>query len=198
MKLVLASNSPRRREILGGLGYEFDVFAAPFDESAVSLADPVEGVQKLALGKAEASAKAAEQSGEDTLFLGSDTVVVLDGAAMGKPADEEDAKRMLRTLSGRTHQVYTGVAAVVRDGTTGELTSETFASCTDVTFYELSEAEINTYVTTKEPMDKAGAYGIQGKGCVLVSGINGDYLTVVGLPAAETYRLLQRHGVLPT
>lgn len=196
MKFVLASNSPRRREILRELHYDFEVLTADFDESSVSLEDPAQGVQELAKGKASAAAETFK-NGETTLFLGSDTVVVLDGAVMGKPADEEDAFRMLRALSGRTHTVYTGVAAAVTEN--GAIASvETFVSATDVTFFDLSDEEIRAYITTGEPMDKAGAYGIQGLGCTLVEGIRGDYLTVVGLPAAKTARLLKKLGVEPS
>lgn len=191
MRLILASGSPRRREILSEMGYTFDVKTADFDESTVALDDPKEGVQKLALGKALA---AVQQPG---LYLGSDTVVVLDGVVMGKPSDEQDAFRMLRSLSGRTHEVCTGVALVTvgEDGTVEH--TETFVEATEVTFFELTDEEIDRYIRTGEPMDKAGAYGIQGLGRVLVEGIRGDYETVVGLPAARVYRALREHDVVP-
>ena len=198
MKFVLASGSPRRREILRDLNYDFTVKTADFDEGSVSLKDPAAGVRNLALGKARAAAAKYGKNGETTLFLGSDTVVVLDGSVMGKPADEEDAFRMLKTLSGRTHQVFTGAAAVVTDGAGKTLSEETLVEVTDVTFFELPDEEIRAYIATGEPMDKAGAYGIQGQGCVLVKGICGDYLTVVGLPAARVARLLKSFGVEPS
>lgn len=154
--------------------------------------DPKEGVQKLALGKALAAVAGPG------LYLGSDTVVVLNNVVMGKPADPEDAKQMLSNLSGRTHEVCTGVALVTvgEDGTVEN--TETFVEATEVTFFELSDEEIDWYVGTGEPMDKAGAYGIQGLGRVLVEGIRGDYETVVGLPAARVYRALREHDVVPS
>ncbi len=197
MHFVLASNSPRRREILSDLGYAFDVRTADFDESTVDLSAPADGVRELALGKAEAAAKAAP-AGEPTVFLGADTVVVLDGVVMGKPADEEDAFRMLRALSGRTHVVYTGAAVISIDETGAVTDRQTLVEATDVTFFALTDEEIRAYIATGEPMDKAGAYGIQGLGCTLVEGIRGDYLTVVGLPAARVVRLLKSVGVGPS
>ena len=190
MHFILASGSPRRKEILEELGYQFEIKTGDFDESTVALDDPKEGVQKLALGKALA---AVQQPG---LYLGSDTVVVLDGVVMGKPSDEQDAFRMLRSLSGRTHEVCTGVALVTvgEDGTVEH--TETFVEATEVTFFELTDEEIDRYIRTGEPMDKAGAYGIQGLGRVLVEGIRGDYETVVGLPAARVYRALRKHDVV--
>lgn len=196
MKLVLASGSPRRKEILKELGYEFEVRTADFDEAAVSLEDPAEGVQSLALGKARAAALAASVD-TPTVFLGSDTVVALDDAVMGKPTDEDEAKQMLRSLSGRTHTVYTGVALVEKNAADEIVSAETFAEATAVKFFELRDEEIDWYVSTGEPMDKAGAYGIQGLGRVLVEGIDGDYLTVVGLPAARVFRALRKTGIVP-
>ncbi|MBO7681425.1 MAG: septum formation protein Maf [Clostridia bacterium] len=196
MRFILASGSPRRKEILTELGYEFDVKTADFDESTVSLDDPVRGVQALALGKAMAAAEATPVT-EPTLFLGSDTVVVLDDVVMGKPKDEEDAAAMLRALSGRTHVVCTGVALVGKDPAGSCAAREVFAEQTEVHFFALSEEDIAAYIATGEPMDKAGAYGIQGLGRVLVEGISGDYETVVGLPAARVYRALKRCGVVP-
>lgn len=195
MKLILASGSPRRREILTDLGYSFDVKTADFDESQVSLEKPSEGVRALALGKATAAAEATSVDAP-TVFLGSDTVVALNDVVMGKPADEEDAKAMLRALSGKTHVVYTGVALVEKNERGEIVSSETFVEATEVTFFELTDEEIDWYVGTGEPMDKAGAYGIQGLGRVLVEGIRGDYETVVGLPAARVYRALREHDIV--
>ncbi len=196
MHLILASGSPRRKEILEELGYQFEIKTADFDESTVSLEKPAHAVQALALGKAMAAAEATAVS-EPTLFLGSDTVVALNDVVMGKPKDEADAAAMLRSLSGNTHVVYTGVALVEKrpDGECGA--TETFVEATEVTFFELSDEEIRRYIHTGEPMDKAGAYGIQGLGRVLVEGIRGDYETVVGLPAARVYRALLKHDVVP-
>lgn len=194
MKLILASGSPRRRELLSELGYSFDVCPADFDESTVDLSTPEDGVQALAAGKAHASLEALKKSGADvsgTVFLGSDTVVVHGGAVLGKPADKEDAKRMLKMLSGDVHKVCTGTAFVTENGT------GTDVSVTEVYFYDLSDEEIDRYIASGEPMDKAGAYGIQGLGRTLVRKIDGDYFTVVGLPVAETYRKLLKYGIKP-
>lgn len=196
MNLILASGSPRRKEILEELGYRFTIRTAAFDESAVSLEKPAQGVQKLALGKAMAAAEETPVEAP-TLFLGSDTVVAMNDVVMGKPADEDDAKAMLRSLSGNTHVVYTGVALVEKNERDEIVANETFVEATEVTFFDLSDEEIDWYVGTGEPMDKAGAYGIQGLGRVLVEGIRGDYETVVGLPAARVYRALREHGVVP-
>lgn len=195
MRFILASNSPRRREILKELNYDFEVKTADFDESTVDLSDPAEGVQQLALGKAMAAAGEVASPAR-TVLLGADTVVVRNGAVMGKPIDENEAYLMLSALSGQTHTVYTGVAAVVKENGS-VVSSETLVEATDVTFFDLTEEEIRGYIATGEPMDKAGAYGIQGLGCVLVKGISGDYLTVVGLPAARVVRLLKSLGVEP-
>ena len=195
MRFILASNSPRRREILKELNYDFEVKTADFDESTVDLSDPAEGVQQLALGKAMAAADDVASPAR-TVLLGADTVVVRNGAVMGKPVDENEAFLMLSALSGQTHTVYTGVAAVVKENG-AVVSSETLVEATDVTFFDLTEEEIRGYIATGEPMDKAGAYGIQGLGCVLVKGIRGDYLTVVGLPAARVVRLLKSLGVEP-
>ncbi|MBQ1544156.1 MAG: septum formation inhibitor Maf [Clostridia bacterium] len=194
MKLVLASGSPRRRKLLTEYGYDFTVRTGGFDESRVSLEDPAAGVAELALGKAEAARETLRAEGvqtDDLLFLGSDTVVVKNGLVLGKPEDEADAFRMLRALSGQTHQVVTGVALLHPDG------DETFTVTTDVEFYDLSDEEIRDYIATGEPLDKAGAYGIQGLGGVLVRSIHGDYYTVVGLPLAEVVRRLRNYGIRP-
>ncbi len=190
MKLILASGSPRRRDILQEQGLSFTVFTADFDEHSVSLADPEQGVQQLALGKAKAAMEKWRNEGrpltEDTVFLGADTIVVSDGIPMGKPADKEDAFATLKRLSGKAHQVYTGVA-LCRPAQT-----ECFAVKTDVYFKPLSEEVIQAYIATGEPMDKAGSYGIQGLGGELVEKIDGDYLNVVGLPAKEVLNRLQK------
>lgn len=190
MKLVLASGSPRRKELFSEMGIRYKSLPSDFDESTVDVSDPAKGVCDLALGKARASRAAWEKKNrEPAVVLGADTLVVLDGQPMGKPEDEEDAFSMLKSLSGREHSVYTGVA--ILDG--GK--EETFFSKTDVYFYELTDEEIHEYIATGEPMDKAGAYGIQGIGRLLVRKIDGDYFTVVGLPVAEVYRALRRHGI---
>lgn len=196
MHFILASGSPRRKEILEELGYLFEIKTGDFDESTVSLEKPAQAVQALALGKAMAAAEATAVS-KPTLFLGSDTVVALNDVVMGKPKDEADAAAMLRSLSGNTHVVYTGVALVEKDPAGECGATETFVEATEVRFFELTDEEIDRYIRTGEPMDKAGAYGIQGLGRVLVEGIRGDYETVVGLPAARVYRALREHDVVP-
>lgn len=176
-KLILASASPRRKELLENAGLSFQVQVSDVDESVFSHLPPEEMVQALAKAKAEAVAK----ENRDSLVIGSDTVVVLENKVLGKPADRDDAFRMLSSLSGKTHYVYTGVC--ITDGR-----ADTFVSKTAVTFFELTKEEIEGYVATGEPMDKAGAYGIQGRGSLLVKEISGDYFTVVGLPVAMVAR----------
>ena len=184
-KIILASASPRRKELLSLAGVEFTVKVADVDEVIPENASPDEVVMSLAMQKAQAVAK----ENADSIVIGSDTVVALDGVILGKPKNEENAAEMLRTLSGRSHTVYTGVAIIH-----GEKT-KVFCEATEVVFNELSEEEILRYVATKEPMDKAGAYGIQGKGCVLVEKIVGDYFNVVGLPVSKLYRELRDFDV---
>ncbi len=178
--LVLASASPRRREILTAGGISHVVRPADIDESVFSGIEPKLMVQLLAAGKAAAAAENA-----DEWLLGADTVVTLDGKVLGKPKDEAEAVEMLTMLSGKTHFVYTGIALIcARDGR-----MKTHCEETSVTFRNLSEAEICAYVATGEPMDKAGAYGIQGKGGALVAKTEGDFQNVVGLPLAAVKRL---------
>ena len=178
--VILASQSPRRKELLRLLVPDFLVEVSQADEAADWSMGPRQAVEELALRKARA---VAARHPRDTV-IGADTVVVLDGRVLGKPADPEDAARMLRALSGRRHQVCTGAAVVSPAG------ERSLVSVTQVEMYPLSPEEIRWYVATGEPMDKAGAYGIQGKGCRLVRGIQGDYFTVVGLPVAALARML--------
>lgn len=173
-KLILGSGSPRRREILAAAGYEFEVQTADVNEN-IGVRDPELLVRELALLKAAAVAKNVH---ENALVIGADTVVSLDGEIMGKPTDAADAKRMLSALSGKTHQVYTGVCVV--DKADGSATSR--SDVTHVTFRALSEAEIDAYIATNEPTDKAGAYAIQGEGGKLVERIDGDLNNVIGFP----------------
>lgn len=183
--MILASKSPRRRELMGRLGIDFQVDAADIDED-LGITDPKKLVKELSYRKAEAL---AEKYPDETI-IGSDTVVAIDGAILGKPADDEDARKMLEGLSGRTHQVYTGVSIIKTEG--GKIQdSTTFAECTQVTFYPLTDEDINKYLATGEHRDKAGAYGIQGMGALLVKSIEGDYYNVVGLPIAGLYRRLK-------
>lgn len=191
MELILASKSPRRIEILRNVGYDFTITPASYDESTVDLsANPVKGVEKLAEGKAKAVFDTLPSVAKlNTVVLGADTIVVCDGEVMLKPKDESDAVRMLKKLSGKTHQVYTAVALVTAKET------NIFVEKTDVYFYNLTEDEIDEYIKTGEPMDKAGAYGIQGKGCFLVKKIDGDYFNVVGLPISSVMRQLKKIGL---
>ena len=187
MKLILASKSPRRRQILGEMGYTFEVLVAECDESYAHTLSPREGVELLAQRKGAAVADAYGLTQDvNSVILSSDTLVDLDGVALGKPVDEEEAYRMLRSLSGRVHYVHTGVA--VRRG---ERVVSGVAS-TAVYFRELSEEQIMTYVRSGEPMDKAGAYGIQGAAGAFVSHIDGDFDTVVGLSAALVRELMEK------
>ncbi len=181
MSLILASGSPRRRELLGLITNDFTVCVSGAEEHTDPGLTPAETVLALARLKGEDVAK----THPDDTVIAADTVVALDGEILGKPADAEDAARMLRFLSGRTHEVFTGVY-IARGGREAH-----FYEKTGVTFYELSEEEIAAYVATGEPADKAGAYGIQGKGALLVKGIEGDYFNVVGFPVAAVSRALR-------
>lgn len=166
-------------------GFDTRVMPANIDETALPDEGPFDLVERLARAKAAAVAKEHAKEGEPV--VAADTIVALDGELLGKPANEADARRMLHALSGKTHQVATGVC-IVRDGS-----AESFVDITDVTFYELSHDEIDAYVATGEPMDKAGAYGIQGQhGRMLVEKIDGDFYNVVGLPIAKVVRALSR------
>lgn len=182
--LVLASQSPRRKELLEQVGLSFTVQPSVQEETVEPGRTPQEVVQQLALQKAgEVFA-----DHPDAIVLGADTLVAVEGEILGKPKNNEDAARMLRRLSGRTHQVHTG-AAVLSDGK-----QTVFTETADVTFYPLTESEIQAYIQTEEPADKAGSYGIQGLGAVLVARIEGDYFSIVGLPVAKVVRALKKHG----
>ena len=194
--LVLASGSPRRKELLEQIGLEFEIFPAKGEEVHSDL-KPSLLVQELAYQKAEEVCRHYMENrdlGFDTwVFLGSDTVVVRDDVILGKPKSEEDAFEMLSSLQGRGHFVCTGVAmiAVCR----GEVVWSTkFTSETRVEMYKMSPNEIWEYIKTKEPMDKAGSYGIQGRCAAYIKGIVGDYFTVVGLPVGQVYLELKKHG----
>ena len=186
MKIVLASQSPRRKELLGRMGLEFVTQASKIDESAF---DGLEARELVATLSREKAQWIARQLDGETLVIGADTVVVRDGAALGKPKDAEDAVAMLLSLSGRDHQVCTGVTICRGDRVLTQVEE------TQVTFRDLTEAEVRQYVSTGEPMDKAGAYGIQGLGGLLVDGIRGDYSNVVGLPVCRLGQMLKDFGV---
>lgn len=189
--IILASASPRRRELLQMLGLRFAVLPSEKEE-ALTAASPRELVEALARQKAEDIF--SRQTG-DAVVIGSDTVVSAeDGTIFGKPKNAEDAARMLRQLSGRKHRVSTGAAVFVRRD--GRELRESFVSECAVWMDELSQAEIEAYIATGEPMDKAGAYGIQGLGAKYISRIEGDYYTVVGLPVHELYKKLKEMQVI--
>ena len=182
--MILASASPRRKELLALAGFDFQIETAAVEETYDPTLPPEQIVTHLAAVK---SAPVAARHPDETV-IGADTVVVLDEAILGKPHSTDEAKAMLRRLSGRVHQVYTGVC--LRRGET----VVRFAACTLVHFKVLTEEEIAAYVATGEPMDKAGAYGVQGRGCVLVEGIEGDYFNVVGLPVSRLYDEIKKLG----
>jgi len=183
-RLILASASPRRRELLAQAGYSFEVYPANIPEDARPGEDPIAYVIRLAREKAQAVfAELASEPG--IAVLGADTTVTLDGQILGKPADAADAARMLGLLSGRTHCVITGVALVTAKAV------EAAAEVTAVRFVTLSHAEIEAYVATGEPMDKAGAYAIQGRAARWIPRIEGCYFNVVGLPLALVSNLLE-------
>ena len=182
MKIVLASKSPRRSEILKSAGISFTVRVADADETIPDGTKPADAVVFLAARKAMAVTRT-----DDELVLGADTVVVLDDKILGKPKDKEDAYNMIKSLSGRVHSVFTGVCAI------GNGLSMTFAEETKVEFYSLSDEEINTYINTDEPYDKAGAYGIQGLASKFIRGIEGDYFNVVGLPMSAIYQKILKN-----
>lgn len=184
-EFILASNSPRRRELLAMLGMDFEVIVSDCDESAVEKLSPDKLVCELALLKAKAVADTLGTT-RDYIVIGADTVVCDGQRILGKPQGEADAKQTLLSLSGRAHSVWTGVALVGR----GKCVTE--AVETKVVFGNISEAEADFYVATKEPMDKAGSYGIQGLGGFFVSELHGDYYNVVGLPIAHLRTLLER------
>lgn len=188
-KIILASASPRRKEILEAVGIPFEVVRSDADESSISAECGAHVyVQELALLKASAAAKKLkDKKRENMLIVAADTVVVSEGEILGKPADEEDAFAMLSHLSGKTHEVITGICVFRLD--------DAFSVCdsvvTRVSFKKLSADMINEYIDTKEPMDKAGAYGIQGRGALLCERIEGDYFNVVGLPVSRLWDILR-------
>ncbi len=182
--LILASASPRRRELMSKLRLNYYVEPAMGEELLPQDMAAEDAAEYLSRKKAEEILK--KHGSEDGTVVGSDTVVILDGEIFGKPKDEDDAKRMLRALSGKTHEVRTGVTLL------GKGRDESFTSVSKVSFYELSDEDIDRYVSTGEPMDKAGAYSIQDEGALLIKSIEGDYYTIMGLPVAELNRRLKK------
>ncbi|MCR5792739.1 MAG: Maf family nucleotide pyrophosphatase [Lachnospiraceae bacterium] len=193
-RIILASASPRRKELLSQAGYRFDICVSEEEENPKS-SIPNEVVEELAVMKAKSVEKMLEQQksnklNSDYIIIGADTIVTLDGKILGKPADEEDAIRMLKSLSGRTHEVYTGVAFCLQKE--GKKQTVHFHECTKVKILPMTREEIVAYVKTKDPLDKAGSYGIQGVFAPYVEGIVGDYYNVVGLPISRLVKEIKK------
>ena len=181
--IILASGSPRRKELLQKLGFNFKTYPSEADESVEEGTPPETAVTELALRKA---LWVKERVGEtESVILAADTLVFLDSRLLGKPADEADAFDMLKRLSGRVHEVYTGIAVLCGDETIVDFEK------TRVFFRDMDDSEIHAYIATGDPMDKAGAYGIQEKGGVFVERVEGDYFNVLGLPLCKTYSILK-------
>lgn len=184
-KIILASASPRRKELLEQVGAEFEIIPA-VGEEIITDSRPQQAV--LGLSAQKAAEVAAKVQG-DAIVLGADTVVAFGDKILGKPKDEMDAEQMLSMLSGNTHSVYTGVSIVVKQS--GQSRAYSFYEETEVTMYPLSKQQILSYIRTGEPMDKAGSYGIQGRGALFIEKIQGDYNNVVGLPIARVFRTIE-------
>lgn len=202
-RLILASGSPRRKELLEQIGAKFEILPAKGEEVITSTV-PAQVVMELSAQKAEevAGRYGEELGGENqsvskeeqaVVILGADTVVAYENKILGKPKNEEDAVRMLQMLSGHTHSVFTGVTLVIEKQ--GKKEKQSFFAETKVTMYPMTEQQIHAYVATGEPLDKAGAYGIQGKCAVYIEKIVGDYNNVVGLPIALVYQNLEKSGI---
>jgi len=189
-RIILASASPRRREIMNQIGIRFEVMPS-VGEEVTTESTPDKVVCELSAQKA---AEILEKTEGAVVVLGADTIVAHNGRILGKPADAEDAKRMIASYAGDTHEVFTGVTVLVRDAD-GTMKKSSFAVCTGVRVRSMSEAEIDWYVATKEPLDKAGAYGIQGKFAPFIEGIDGDYYNVVGFPIAAVISETRALGV---
>ena len=188
-KIILASASPRRRELLEQGGIPFTVIPSQAEEK-ITTEQPGQAVEELSYLKCS---DIYEKSLGDVLVIGADTVVASEGKILGKPSSQKDAVKLLQSLQGREHEVYTGVTIMAREG--NENRKKTFHEKTKVVFYPMSDEEIRSYVNTGEPMDKAGAYGIQGKSAVFIKEISGDYNNVVGLPLARLYQELKNMGI---
>lgn len=186
-KIILASASPRRKDILEQFGCRPEVIVADYDEHQIHEDDPYELVKKLSYGKAHAVRKYAEVG---DIIIGADTIVVVDGVIYGKPRDEQDAFRMIKSISGRVHEVCTGVTVILCGKDVDK--SETFCDMTEVHVVTMSDEQIWEYIKTGEPMDKAGAYAIQGRFGRYVERINGDVYTVIGLSGARTFETIEK------
>jgi septum formation protein len=191
LKLILASASPRRSEILRNAGIQFEICSADVDESRLDNESPGDYVRRLALAKSVSASGNNPNLGADVLIIGADTVVVVDADVLGKPTSRDDAKRMLRKVSGRMHDVHTGLALLQTSGMQRRVVEE----ITRVHFAHLSDQEIEDYLATGEPFDKAGAYAIQGMGGRFVTRIEGCYFNVMGLPLARLWTLLREFGL---
>ena len=184
-KIILASASPRRKELLSQIGITFEIIKAEKEEHITS-SIPTEVVKELSMQKAKEVAAKCDGS----IIIGADTIVAMEGQILGKPKDRADAMRMLRLLQGKKHQVITGVTVLL-----GSTKTLSFAEVTDVSLYPMTDAQIERYIATGEPMDKAGAYGIQGRFAAYVRGIEGDYNNVVGLPIGRLYQEVLSAGI---
>ena len=184
-RFVLASASPRRKEILENAGFTFEIIVSDADENIKDSLTPSETVEELAKRKA----LAVWDKNKDAVVFGCDTIVAIDGKILGKPKDDDEAFSMIKMLSGRAHTVSTGVCICA------ENKISVFSNTTEVEFYELSDETIRSYIATGEGRDKAGSYGIQGYGCVLIKEIKGDYFSVMGLPVSQSARVLADFGV---
>ena len=189
MQLILASSSPRRRELLAQIGLRFEVMPAHIDETRRASEGPTDYVQRLALEKAQV----IHSLHREAFVLGADTTVEIDGHALEKPVDRTDAERMLRALSGRVHHVHTGIA-LLSPMQLPKPAQRTHLETTSVTFSAVDESELQHYLDSTEPYDKAGAYGIQGYAARWIPRIDGDYFNVMGLPLAATVKLLRELG----
>ena len=195
MKIYLASASPRRKELLKQVGISFKTMPSTVEEK-ITKTEPQEVVEELSYQKAvDVCSRLTEENREDFVVIGADTVVSSWGEILGKPKDKEDAVRMLEKLQGGSHQVYTGVTLAWKYKEMSAMYA-TFSECTDVTMYTMSEEEIKRYVDSGEPMDKAGAYAIQGLCAAYIQGICGDYNNVVGLPVGRVCQELKKRGLI--
>lgn len=188
MKIILASKSPRRKELLEQIGLAFEVIVSDADEN-IEERVPEEFVMELSRIKSKAVLDSVDDIDDETIIIGADTIVVYDGKILGKPKDEEDAFEMLKMLSNNVHEVITGVTLLSKKS--GNVDMDTFYEKTKVFTYEMTDNEIREYIATKEPMDKAGSYGIQGIGGKFIKQIEGDYNNVVGLPVSRIYQKIK-------
>ena len=185
MKIILASASPRRKELLSMLGMDFEIIPSQKEEIMPAGLSPEETVMQLARSKCNEVRELLREGEKDAVIISADTIVWIDGKILGKPSGEKEAFEMLSALSGRTHSVYTGIC----------VNSAVSFEKSEVRFAQLSEEEIRAYIATREPMDKAGAYGIQGLGGMFIEHIDGDYFNIMGLPIHRLYLMLKEQGV---